>query len=41
MLGEQENVLNLFILLCAACQKGKLIKKEVGVGNLLVFAHLI
>lgn len=28
MLGEQENMLNLFILLCTACQKGKLIKKQ-------------
>lgn len=30
MLGEQENMLNLFILLCTACRKGKLIKKKWG-----------
>lgn len=30
MLGEQENMLNVFILLCTVCQKGKLIKKIWG-----------
>lgn len=38
MLGEQENMLNLFILLCVCVcgtyQKGKLIKKKMSVGNL-------
>lgn len=30
MLGEQENMLNLFILLRTACRKGKLTKKTWG-----------
>lgn len=43
MLGEQENMLNLFILLCVCgtYQKGKLIKKKMRAGNLLAFANLI
>lgn len=41
MLGEQENMLNLFILPWTACRKGKADKEKVGVGNLLVIANLI
>lgn len=40
MPGEQENMLNLFILLCSACRKGKLIKKKWGWVT-LVFANLM
>lgn len=32
-LVNRKNMLNLFILLCTACQKDKLIKKKWGVSN--------
>lgn len=41
MLGEQENMLNLFILPYRTSKRDKLIKKSEELGTLSVFANLI